>query len=77
MLRPYRALIRRTMLTPEQGAAAALRLATDPALNGVTSRYFVKNVEADTPAVSYNTSLQQRLLDSSERFYSRNRHPAA
>jgi NAD(P)-dependent dehydrogenase (short-subunit alcohol dehydrogenase family) len=40
LLRPFGGLIRRTMLTPAEGAAAALRLATDPDLAGVTGRYF-------------------------------------
>ena len=40
VLRPFGALIRRSMLTPEQGAATAIRLATDPALTDTTGRYF-------------------------------------
>lgn len=68
ILRPARSLIRRFMLTPEQGAAAALRLATHESLVGISGRYFVRNIEAATPTVSYDTTVQQRLRDSSRRF---------
>lgn len=68
ILRPARSLIRRFMLTPEQGAAAALRLATDESLAGISGRYFVRNIEAPTPTVSYDTTVQQQLRDSSQRF---------
>lgn len=67
-LRPFGGLIRRSMLTPEQGAAAALRLATDPALDGVTGRYFVRDVDTATPTVSYDRSVQDRLRASTDRF---------
>lgn len=70
-LRPFGRFIRRTMLTPEQGAASALRLAADPALAHVTGRYYVKDAEAVTPPMSYDTTLQARLVDSSGRFFSR------
>jgi NAD(P)-dependent dehydrogenase (short-subunit alcohol dehydrogenase family) len=67
-LRPFGGLIRRTMLTPEQGAAAALRLATDRALDGVTGRYFVREVDTATPAVSYDRDVQDRLRAGTDRF---------
>ncbi|GAB4087038.1 SDR family oxidoreductase [Myceligenerans cantabricum] len=68
-LRPFGGLIRRGMLTPEQGAASALRLATDPAADRLTGRYFVRDAEKPTPPVSYDTTLQARLVDTSDRFY--------
>jgi retinol dehydrogenase 12 len=37
---PLRWLIKRFMITPEQGAVASLRCATDPALAGQTGRYY-------------------------------------
>lgn len=37
---PLRWLIKRFMITPEQGAEASLRCATDPALAGQTGRYY-------------------------------------
>jgi len=68
-LRPFGRLIRRFMLTPERGASAALRLADDPALAGVTGRYFVRDVEAGTPPVSYDLAAQRRLRVSSDRYF--------
>jgi NAD(P)-dependent dehydrogenase (short-subunit alcohol dehydrogenase family) len=67
-LRPFRGLIRRTMLSPEQGAASALRLATDPALEGVTGRYFVRLDDIPTPAVSYDQAVQHRLRVATDHF---------
>jgi NAD(P)-dependent dehydrogenase (short-subunit alcohol dehydrogenase family) len=67
-LRPFGGLIRRTLLTPEQGAAAAIRLATDPALGGVTGRYFVREVDTVTPFVSYDVDVQNRLRETTDRF---------
>ncbi len=67
-LRPVGGLIRRGMLSPEQGASSALRLATDPALEHATGRYFVRGVEERTPAVSYDAALQERLVAGSDRF---------
>lgn len=68
-LRPFGGLIRRFMLTPEEGASAALRLATDPALAGVTSRYFVRDVETRTPPISYDVAAQRRLRATSDRYF--------
>lgn len=61
VLRPFRTLIRRAMLTPEEGAATAIRLATDPALADTTGRYFNRDQEATTPSISYNPALQATL----------------
>jgi NAD(P)-dependent dehydrogenase (short-subunit alcohol dehydrogenase family) len=66
VLRPFRTLIRRSLLTPAEGARTALRLATDPALAGVTGRYFNRDREATTPAVTRDPPTQQRLLALSE-----------
>jgi NAD(P)-dependent dehydrogenase (short-subunit alcohol dehydrogenase family) len=68
VLRPLGGVIRRAMLTPEQGAAAALRLATDPQLDGVTGRYFVRDTVTATPPVSYDHSVQHQLCASTDRF---------
>lgn len=68
-LRPFGGLIRRFMLTPEEGASAALRLATDPALAGVTGRYFVRDVDTRTPPVSYDVAAQRRLRATSDRYF--------
>jgi NAD(P)-dependent dehydrogenase (short-subunit alcohol dehydrogenase family) len=68
LLRPLAGLIRRAMLTPEQGAAAAVRLATDPLLRDVTGRYFDRDSPVRTPAVSYDLDVQARLRVASQRF---------
>jgi NAD(P)-dependent dehydrogenase (short-subunit alcohol dehydrogenase family) len=68
-LRPLRGLIRRFMLTPEQGAGAVLRLATDPALRGVTGRYFVDGTDVPTPAVSYDRDVQTRLRATTDHLF--------
>ncbi|MFI7544011.1 SDR family NAD(P)-dependent oxidoreductase [Actinoplanes sp. NPDC049599] len=64
-LRPFHGLIRRSLLTPEQGAAAILRLATAPELARVTGRYFDRTVATPTLPVSYDRELQRRVRDSS------------
>lgn len=76
LLRPFGGLIRQAMLAPEQGAAPALHLATDPALDHTTGTYFVRDVEKPTPPLSYDTTLQTRLVDSSSRFFSSSRSDA-
>lgn len=76
LLRPIRGLIRRALLTSEQGAAAALRLAVEPALEGVTGRYFVRDVDTPTPPVTYDLGAQERLRDSSDRFFADGRSGA-
>lgn len=67
-LRPLAPLIRRTMLSPQEGAAAALRLVTDSGLDAVTGRYFVRDAETRTPAITYRADLQHRLRDTTDRF---------
>ncbi|AWB86794.1 hypothetical protein [Mycetocola zhujimingii] len=68
VLRPLEGVIRRSMLTPAQGASATLHLATTAGLNGVTGRYFVHGTEARTPPISYDLIAQARLRDASDRF---------
>ncbi|MBO3095036.1 SDR family NAD(P)-dependent oxidoreductase [Cellulomonas dongxiuzhuiae] len=68
-LRPLGWLIRSGMRTPRDGASAALRLATDPALAGVTGRYYRREVVATTPAVSHDPAVQQRLHEVSVRWF--------
>jgi NAD(P)-dependent dehydrogenase (short-subunit alcohol dehydrogenase family) len=70
-LRPFGTLIRRTMLTPAEGAATALRIATDPALDGVTGRYFNRGSVAVTPPISHDPAVQQKLLALSEAHFAR------
>lgn len=67
-LRPFRALIRRSMLTPEQGAAAAIRLATDPALADTTGRYYNRDRQTTTPAIARDPVTRATLRALSENF---------
>ena len=70
-LRPFRALIRRSLLTPAQGAETALRVATDPGLAGLTGRYFDRDIETSTPPVSHDPVTQRKLLALSELHFAR------
>jgi NAD(P)-dependent dehydrogenase (short-subunit alcohol dehydrogenase family) len=70
-MRPFRALIRRSLLTPVQGAETALHIATSPSLAGVTGRYFNRDVEKTTPPVSHDPATQQRLLALSQLHFAR------
>ncbi len=58
VLTPFRSLIHRRLLTPEQGAAAALRLATEPGLDTTTGRYYVRDRETRSPDVSYDPDVR-------------------
>lgn len=69
-MKPFLGLIKRSLLTPEQGAAAALRLATAPDLAGVTGRYFVRDAEQRSSEVSYDQELQQRIWNASRAYFS-------
>jgi NAD(P)-dependent dehydrogenase (short-subunit alcohol dehydrogenase family) len=70
-LRPFGTLIRRAMLTPTEGAATALRIATDPGLVGVTGRYFNQGSVAVTPPISHDPAVQRKLLALSEAHFAR------
>ncbi|MEA5365512.1 SDR family NAD(P)-dependent oxidoreductase [Amycolatopsis sp., V23-08] len=69
VLRPMRGLIRRGMLTPAEGAESAIRIATDPALAGVTGRYFCRDTESSTPPVSHDPATQRKLLALSQNHF--------
>jgi dehydrogenase/reductase SDR family protein 13 len=59
---PLRWLIKRFMITPEQGAEASLRCATDPALAGQTGRYYdVGGVEKEPNPVANDVELAKAL----------------
>lgn len=65
LLTPLLPLIKRFLLTPEQGAQAALHLATASHLETVSGKYFLKHTESRTPDQSYDTALQERLWRAS------------
>jgi len=51
--------------TPEQGAATAIYLASSPAVEGVSGRYFVDCREARSSRATYDTELARRLWTAS------------
>ncbi len=58
---------RRFMTQPAEAGAAVVRLAVDPALEGVTGRYFNQWDEERSSESSYDRELQRRLWEVSER----------
>jgi len=65
LAKPLLGLIKRSLLTPEQGAAPVLRLATAEELAGLTGRYFAGDAEHRSPEISYDHDLQQRVWSAS------------
>lgn len=55
------------LTTPEKGARPQVRLANDPALEGVTGRYFDKFQESRSSDESYDPAAARRLWELSER----------
>jgi NAD(P)-dependent dehydrogenase (short-subunit alcohol dehydrogenase family) len=68
VMKPFLGLLKRSLLTPAQGAAPILRLATAPELDGVTGHYFVRDTEQRSPEISYDPDLQQRLRAASDSY---------
>lgn len=60
-------LAHRFAISPEQGAAAILNVATSPELAGMTGRYFVGLAPARSSPASYDVELGRRLWDLSDR----------
>ncbi|MFI6763794.1 SDR family NAD(P)-dependent oxidoreductase [Micromonospora sp. NPDC050417] len=73
IMKPLLPLTRRLQLSPEQGAQAALHLATAPELTEVTGRYFDREAEKRTPSCSYDITLQERIWDTTTAYITRNR----
>ncbi|ULH18074.1 SDR family NAD(P)-dependent oxidoreductase (plasmid) [Deinococcus sp. KNUC1210] len=65
LVRPFLSVIRRFLLTPEQGAASTVRLASLPELETVTGTYFVRANEQRSPESSYDVLTQERLWNAS------------
>lgn len=55
------------LISPQRSAEYVLRVATDPALDGVTGKYFVKGVEARSSTASYREDDWRRLWDESRK----------
>jgi NAD(P)-dependent dehydrogenase (short-subunit alcohol dehydrogenase family) len=49
------------LITPEQGAATSIHLASSPELEGVSGQYFAKCKPARSSAASHDEALQERL----------------
>jgi len=60
-------LLRPFFRTPEQGAATAIYLASSPAVEGVSGKYFVDCREARSSRATYDTEVAGRLWDASAR----------
>ncbi|GIJ44118.1 retinol dehydrogenase [Virgisporangium aliadipatigenens] len=60
----FRGMMTRGLLPPKEGARAILHVATAPALEGVSGRYFNRFDEARTPPVSHDRGLQQQVRDA-------------
>lgn len=58
-----RSLLGVVLPAPEKGAAPVVRLATDPALEGVTGRYFVRYREAEPSAPGRDDAAAARLWE--------------
>lgn len=59
-------LLKPFFLTPEEGAATAMYLATSKEVEGVTGKYFYKKKPIKSSDDSYNRSLQKKLWQVSE-----------
>lgn len=66
LMRPFLGQIKRFLLTPEQGARTALYLATSPAVEGVSGKYFIREKEVPSMPMSYNEALQEHMWEVSE-----------
>lgn len=64
---PGRALLDRILASPEKGAGPLVRLATDPALGGVTGRYFSRWREAEPSAGARDDAAAARLWNLVDR----------
>jgi NAD(P)-dependent dehydrogenase (short-subunit alcohol dehydrogenase family) len=53
--------------SPEQGAQTSLYLASSPAVETITGKYFVKSAQKRSSGLSYNESLQHQLWEESTR----------
>ena len=68
MAQPFIALLMRPFfISARQGGAFIVRLAVDPALDGVTGKYFEKGVESKPAALARDGALASRLWDESAR----------
>jgi retinol dehydrogenase-12 len=60
-LKLFMRLARPFLITPEQGAATSIYLASSPDVEGVSGKYFAKCKSARSSAASHDEALQERL----------------
>ncbi len=65
--RPLFAVAKWFMISPERSAESVVRLAADPALEGVSGKYFDQQVEAEPSALARDDALAKRLWEESAR----------
>jgi hypothetical protein len=56
----------RNIMAPERGARTALYLATSPAVEGVSGKYFIREKERSSVPICYDEALQERMWAVSE-----------
>ena len=61
-----RNLTKRSLISPEQGADVVVYLASDPAVEGVSGRYFLRRVEVPASEASLDAAAASRLWRVSE-----------
>lgn len=62
---PFRWILKRFLLTPEQGAVSMLRAASDPAIAGDTGKYYGKTGEEKRPSRVATPELARELWERS------------
>jgi retinol dehydrogenase-12 len=63
----WRTLLNFVAITPEEGAEGLVRLATDPALAGVTGRYFSRLEEKEPSALAQDPEWAQSVWQATEK----------
>ena len=66
LFRVAQTVARPFFISPAQGAATSIYLASSPEIEGVTGKYFAKSKAVDSNAESYDTAVAQRLWQVSE-----------
>ncbi len=66
LARPFLGIIKRFLLTPEQGAQTAIELASSPTVEGITGEYFVQRKRKPSVAISYDVTLQEQITGISK-----------
>jgi len=64
--KPIEAMIKLVTFSPDKGAETSVYLASSPAVEGVTGKYFAKKRERRTTSASHNEQAARRLWEVSE-----------